>query len=293
MKFLWVILDGMLESNSKVNSLMKKSVVQIKKMDCPSEIKMIESLFDSDTSINHIKFDLGARKVTFFHDNDLSNILKKLAEVGLPGEAISSEETSDENFESHNPSIEFKTLKILLLINFSMFLFEFVLGFISESTGLLADSIDMLADSLVYGISLYAVGRASIIKNKAAMFSGIFQIILAFGCLFEVIRRFLFGSDPISSFMIGVSTLALIANLACLFLIYKHKEGGVHMKASWIFSANDVLANCGVIFAGILVYVTNSRYPDLVVGGLIGIIVMRGAFQILKIARLDKRELSN
>ena len=53
------------------------------------------------------------------------------------------------------------------------------------------------------------------------------------------------------------------------------------MKASWIFSANDVLANIGVIAAGALVAWTGSSYPDLVIGTIVGLIVLNGARRIL------------
>ena len=41
------------------------------------------------------------------------------------------------------------------------------------------------------------------------------------------------------------------------------------MKATYICTANDVLANLGVIAAGALVAGTGSRLPDLVIGALI------------------------
>lgn len=43
--------------------------------------------------------------------------------------------------------------------------------------------------------------------------------------------------------------------------------------ASWIFSTNDVIANLGVIVGGALVYYFTSRFPDLVIGFIVGIIV--------------------
>jgi Co/Zn/Cd efflux system component len=55
------------------------------------------------------------------------------------------------------------------------------------------------------------------------------------------------------------------------------------MKASWIFSANDVIANVGVILAGFLVTVTSSRYPDLVIGLIIAVVVLNGARRILQL----------
>jgi len=61
------------------------------------------------------------------------------------------------------------------------------------------------------------------------------------------------------------------------------KDSGAHMKASWIFSANDVIANLGLIVAGLLVALTGSRYPDLVIGFLISLIVLNGARRILQL----------
>ena len=81
--------------------------------------------------------------------------------------------------------------------------------------------------------------------------------------------------------MIGVAFIALLANSTCLLLIHKHRHGGVHMKASWIFSANDVLINIGIITAGVLVLWTGSNLPDLIIGTLVGLIVMEGARRIL------------
>ena len=172
-----------------------------------------------------------------------------------------------------------------MLINGLMFAGEAIAGWWGESTGLLADSLDMLADAFVYGIAVYAVGRSSRLQSNAAILSGMFQIVLGLGILFEVVRRFVFGSDPVSALMMIVGTVALVANLFCLMLISKHRNGGIHMRASWIFSTNDVIANLGVIAAGILVMYFDNRLPDLVIGAVITIVVVRGGVLILREAR--------
>ena len=177
---------------------------------------------------------------------------------------------------------ERKTLKIVLGINAFMFVFELALGLLAESTGLIADSLDMLADASVYSISLYAVGKSSALKGKAATLSGGMQIFLALLVLADVLRRFIVGSEPVSGLMIGVGAIALIANSICLWLISKHRDGGVHMRASVIFSTNDVIANIGVILSGALVWALDSRYPDLVIGIAIAVVVLRGGLHILK-----------
>lgn len=177
---------------------------------------------------------------------------------------------------------ERKTLLIVLGINAFMFVFELVLGLLAESTGLIADSLDMLADAFVYSISLYAVGKSANLKTNAARVSGVAQIILALLVLADVLRRFIYGSEPVSTLMMGVGFTALIANSICLSLIAKHRNDGVHMRASLIFSKNDVIANIGVILSGALVWALGSRYPDLVIGLVIAAIVLRGGIHILK-----------
>lgn len=160
------------------------------------------------------------------------------------------------------------------------------MGFISNSMGLVADSLDMLADSLVYGLALFAIGGTTVKKKNIAKASGYFQIILAIFGITEVIRRFLgFGDVPTFQMMIVISLLALIGNATSLFLLQKSKNTEAHMQASMIFTSNDVIINIGVILAGILVFVTNSKIPDLVVGAIVFIIVARGAYRILQIAK--------
>ena len=186
--------------------------------------------------------------------------------------------------------LERRTLWTLLVINGVMFIAEAIAGWWGESTGLLADSLDMLADASVYGIALYAVGRSRRLQASAARASGVLQIALGLCALFEVIRLFLYGSEPASVLMIAVGALALIANATCLMLISKHRDGGVHMRASWIFSANDVIANLGVIISGILVMVLGSRLPDLIIGAIISAVVLRGGAQILREAKKARAE---
>jgi len=271
---------------------LQKSTFNIPRMDCPSEEGLIRLALGKVPNISRLQFDLNARKLTVVHGGDAQPILSALEPLDFGAKLASSTpiqsfgSTEDEELV-HPPSseAEAKVLKVLLIINFSMFLFEIVMGLIAQSTGLIADSLDMLADAAVYGISLYAVGRAHSLQLKAARLSGYMQLVLAVGAMSEVLRRFYFGSEPESSLMMIIAFIALVANVSCLVLLSKHREGKVHMKASWIFSTNDVLANIGVIIAGALVAWTKSSIPDLVIGSVIALIVLRGSWAILKMSK--------
>jgi len=262
------------------------TLIKIPKMDCPSEERLIRLRLDSIPEIRDVKFDLAQRSLTVIHGGSESELVKALAPLNFRAEIVSSvsSESTGEVISNFDVKAEHRVLIQLLAINGIMFFFELGLGLYADSTGLIADSLDMLADAAVYGMSLYAVGKSARLKTRAARVSGYLQIGLAVFTLIEVCRRFVYGSEPVGQIMMAVSFLALIANVSCMALLSKHREGAVHMKASWIFSTNDVIANIGVIVAGGLVYLFASSWPDLIIGTIITLVVFKGALTILRIS---------
>ena len=259
------------------------SLFRVSKMDCPAEERLIRLALAGHDDVRGLQFDLPGRELRVGHDGSVEPIHAALAALGLGAVLVGTEAAAARQSlpAAADQSQEAATLRLLLAINALMFLVEMVLGIIAQSTGLIGDSLDMFADAAVYGVALYAVGRGAAMQLRAARLAGMLQLVLALGLLAEVARRLLHGSEPQSVLMMGVACLALLANVACLLLIARHRRAGVHMRASWIFSANDVLINAGVILAGALVAWTGSNLPDLLIGALIGVIVLAGARRIL------------
>lgn len=285
--------------------LLRDSLFTIPGMDCAAEERLVRMALARLAEVRELEFDLGARRLRVVHSAEAALVLERLATLGMgarleqsqplppddgaaagtgdPGVGISQPVTAVTEGAAGGDRREAATLRLLLGINAVMFLVEVVAGWLAESTGLLADSLDMLADAAVYGIALLAVGRGASRQLQAAHASGWLQLALALGALAEVGRRALFGSAPESGLMMGIALLALVANVACLWLVSRQRDRGAHMKASWIFSGNDVLANLGVISAGVLVAWTGQAWPDLVIGAFIGLVVLNGARRILAI----------
>lgn len=264
---------------------MNKSVFQISKMDCPSEETLIRMKLDGFEDIKRLQFDLAGRTLTIHHAGSITDIEKSIDELKLNSKRITTDSVS-EDVELSDQRNQKSVLWTVLLINFGFFVIEIISGLISRSLGLVADSLDMLADSLVYGLSLYAVGKAIQHKNNIARLSGYFQIALAVIGFSEVIRRFIVTDyAPTFHTMIIISLLALIANGICLYVLQKSRSNEAHMKASMIFTSNDIIINAGVIVAGILVYLFESNKPDLLIGAIVFIIVIRGALRILKLSK--------
>ncbi|WP_430458030.1 cation transporter [Rheinheimera sp.] len=254
-------------------------------MDCPSEENLIRMALGALPQVLQLQFFLQDRQLDVVHQGGTDAITQRLESLNLGAVLQSSAPFQADPTASVDNSKadadERKLLQRLLAINAVMFVTELIVGVWAQSTGLIADSLDMLADAAVYSVALLAVGLSAAKKVRAAHLSGWLQALLAAGVLFEVARRFWAGTEPMSTLMIVMASVALIANTLCLYLISQSRSDGAHMKATKIFSTNDVLANLGVIVAGGLVAWTGSGYPDLVIGGIIGIIVLDGARRIL------------
>jgi len=262
------------------------STYTVPKMDCPSEERMIRLALSGFEEVRALTFDLSNRRLEVIHHGEADPITEKLTTLGLGASlqsttAINSEAAKTAGSSTLSAEQESGSLRWLLSINALLFVVEMTAGLIAQSTGLLGESLDNFADAAVYAIAIYAVGRGVKMQVRAAHIAGVLQLILAIGVLAEVMRRFAFGSEPESLVMMAIAFVAMIANISCLLLISKHREGGAHMKASWIFSANDVVVNMGVITAGALVAWTGSNYPDLIIGTITGVIVLNGARRIL------------
>ena len=254
-------------------------------MDCPSEENLIRMNLDGISSIANLDFDIPNRKLTIFHNGQIEEIEKSIIDLKLGGKRISTVQTDQTDFNEN--ASQKKLLWIVLAINFAFFVIEMTTGLISKSMGLVADSLDMVADSFVYGISLFAVGGTLTKKKLIAKIAGYFQITLAIIGFSEVLRRF-FGAEELPDFwtMIIVSILALIANGICLYILQKSKsKEEAHMKASMIFTSNDIIINLGVISAGLLVNWLSSNTPDLIIGTVVFVLVIQGAFRILKLSK--------
>ena len=185
---------------------------------------------------------------------------------------------------------ERRILRLALGLNAAMAVIGGLAGWIGQSTGLLADALDMLADAAAYSIALLAIGRTALFKIRAATLSGTILLVLGIGILFEVGRRVLYGADPVSEWMIGSALLSLVVNLTVLRLLAPMKSGDVHLRATWLFTRADVVANLGVILAGLLVLWLSVPYPDFVIGTLIGLYVIKEAIEILRDARSEANE---
>jgi cation diffusion facilitator family transporter len=172
------------------------------------------------------------------------------------------------------------TLRIVLAINAVMFVVELTAGLLARSTALLSDSLDNLGDALTYGLSLYAVSRGLRSKAMVALFKGGLILLAGLFVLGQVAYRVLNPAVPVFETMGIISIVALAANGACLALLWKHRAEDVNMSSVWECSRNDIASNIAVFVAAAGVWLTQSGWPDLVVGFALACLLLRSAFGV-------------
>ena len=178
-----------------------------------------------------------------------------------------------------------RVLRVVFWINAVMFGAELVAGIIARSTALVADSVDMLGDALVYGFSLYVVGRGPLWERRAALLKGGIMATFGGAVLVEVVTKLIDGGLPVASLMGSVGLVALVANLAVLVLLWQRRGDDLNMRSVWLCSRNDVIANAGVLVAAGAVAFTASAWPDIIVGGLIAALFVTSAVGVIRDAR--------
>jgi cation diffusion facilitator family transporter len=185
------------------------------------------------------------------------------------------------------------TLRIVLGINAVMFVVELIAGLLASSIALLSDSLDNLGDALTYGLSLYAVSRSTRSKAKVAVFKGCLILAAGLFVLGQVAYKIIVPTLPVFETMGVISILALIANGTCLALLWKHREEDINMSSVWECSRNDIASNLSVLIASGGVWLTQSGWPDLVVGSLLACLFLRSAIRVLHGAISELKQLSN
>lgn len=187
-----------------------------------------------------------------------------------------------------------RTLKIVFAINLFMFVVEVVWGWLAQSTALLADSLDMLGDAFVYAMSLYVVHQGLKAKARVSFLKGLIMFGLAAFIFGEAVWKYIEGSSPEPEIMGIVGVAALISNLLCLVLLFRHRKDDLNMQSTWLCSRNDIFANAGVLIAALLVHLFQSNIPDLAIGVVIATIILNSSWSVIRraVQQIQMRETS-
>lgn len=174
-----------------------------------------------------------------------------------------------------------RILKLVFAINALMFFIEFGGGIFAKSTALLADSLDMFGDTVVYAFSLFVLYKSDRWRSGAALLKGILMLAFGAGILILAIHRTSSIYIPVASVIGAIGFLVFFTNLICLGLLWRHQHDDMNMKSVWLCSRNDVFSNVCVLVAAGGVSLTNSKWPDIIVGIVIAVVFLRSAIAVI------------
>ena len=178
-----------------------------------------------------------------------------------------------------------------LVVNGAMFAAEMAGAFFSRSVALQADALDFLGDAANYGISLAVVGLHLRWRARAALVKGLSMGLFGVWVIGTTAWRVMEGGVPHAATISAVGTLALVANVAVAVALFKFREGDANMRSVWLCSRNDAIANVAVIAAGGGVWLSNTFWPDVLVGGIIASLALIASVDVLRRARAELRQV--
>ena len=192
-------------------------------------------------------------------------------------------------FDGVSPDYK-RRLWLVIAINSVMFVIEISAGRLAQSQALQADALDFLGDALTYSLSLAVIGASLATRSNAALFKGAVLLLVGFWVLGSTLYRVFFTTLPVSEIMGWIGFLALLANLASVWLLVKYKDGDANVRSVWLCSRNDAISNVAVLLAAVGVWGTATAWPDLIVAGIMASLFLMSAFQIITQALQERRE---
>jgi len=185
-----------------------------------------------------------------------------------------------------------RRLWLVIAINATMFAVEMLAGALSGSQALQADALDFLGDSFTYAISLAVIGAAAPVRAGAALAKGASLTLMGLWVLGATAYHVLVLGVPRAEVMGAVGLLALAANLASVLVLMKYRAGDANVRSVWLCSRNDAIGNLAVMLAALGVWLSATRWPDLIVAAVMAGLFLYSSMQILRQSLRELRALA-
>ncbi|WP_341238222.1 cation transporter [uncultured Limnobacter sp.] len=180
-----------------------------------------------------------------------------------------------------------KVLWIALISNAAMFFVEVGASWQAGSVSLLADSLDFGGDAANYALSLFVLGMAIQTRAKAALLKGVCMGLYGVGVLGFALYAAFQGDVPAYATMGVVAVLALAVNVGVAAIQYRYRNGDSNMRSVWLCSRNDAIGNIAVLCAAVLVGITQTAWPDLLVAALMASLGLSSSVTVIRQARTE------
>lgn len=187
-----------------------------------------------------------------------------------------------------------RRLSLVLVLTAMVMVAEAVGGWLAHSLALLADAGHMLADVAALGLALLVVRMAQRpatpersyglvrLEILAALVNGATLIAIALGIGIEAVHRLQAPPAVHGGLLLGVASVGLLANLAGVTILHRGHNHSLNQRGAYLHVMSDLLGSVGAVLAGIAVVATGWRLADPVVSLGIGVLVLSGAWRLVR-----------
>ncbi len=166
-------------------------------------------------------------------------------------------------------------------------------GLVSGSLALLSDAAHMFTDLsalllafLALTFSVMPGGRRRTygwyrLEILSALLNAVLLIGIAGFIFYEAYERFLAPTDIRSGVVLIVATIGLAVNLLSYSIVSRSKES-INLRGAATHVLSDALTSVGVIVSALVVRYTGWNAADPLMSAIIGVVILFGAFQLLR-----------
>lgn len=184
---------------------------------------------------------------------------------------------------------------------------EVIGGLVSGSLALLSDAAHVFMDVFALALSFVAL-RLSMrpaddrhsfgwhrLEVMAALINGSSLFIIAIGIWVEAAKRWQNPVEIKTVEMGVIAVIGLVVNLVVAFILgshghdhehdhknHTHEKRNLNVQSAFLHVLGDAISSVGVIVAAILIRLTGIHWIDPLISILIGVIILSGAFRILR-----------
>lgn len=194
----------------------------------------------------------------------------------------------DVKFDGASPAYR-RVLALVIGINAVAFVAVGGGALVQGSAALGANALDFLADSATYALSLWAIGRSVQVRSGAALLKGASLGLLALAILGFAVWRAVTGAPIEGTVITGLGLFGFAANVLAALLLVRFRNGDANVRSVWLCTRNDLVQSLAVAAAGGLVWITGSRWPDLVAGIILAGLFLQSAVSIVRQSRAELR----
>lgn len=187
-----------------------------------------------------------------------------------------------------------RRLWLALAITLAFVGVEAAAGLAANSLALLTDAAHNFTDVIALALTAYALWLARRPASSGrtygyhragiliALLNSTTLALIALGIFAEAIRRLMHPPQVEETLLIGVGAVAFVVNAGTALLMWRGSQRDINVRSAFVHLAGDTLSTLGAVAAGVVMRFTGWMALDPLVSVLIGLLILRGAWQIIR-----------